>query len=256
MSDYNTRFSGIGRLYGIDAMTRLRESHVAIIGVGGVGSWAVEALARTGVGELTLIDLDDVCVSNVNRQLPAMDGHIGQLKIDVLAERIRRINPECKVNAVADFLTASSLEALMAHSYDCVLDAIDDLSNKSRLIAHCFHHKLPVVTMGGAGGRRDPSQITVADLSMTGQDGLLRRLRRILRHDYDVPNDGPWGIPCVFSREPALYPTPDGGVCDKPDPTLALKLDCASGFGTATFVTGTYGFIAASLVTDRLISAS
>lgn len=254
MSDYQTRFSGIGRLYGLPAQQRLQRAHVAIIGTGGVGSWAVEALARTGIGQLTLIDLDDVCVSNVNRQLPAMDGNIGKLKIEVLAERIQRINPECKVNAVADFFTASTADALLDAPYDCILDAIDDLNNKALLIARCYHQQRALVTMGGAGGRRDPLQITAADLSLSGQDGLLRRLRRALRHEHGLPERGPWNIPCVFSREQAVYPSADGGVCTTPDKSAPLKLDCSSGFGTATFVTGAFGFIASSLVVDALLT--
>ena len=252
MDDYETRFGGLGRLYGQAALGRLRAAHVAVVGVGGVGSWAVEALARSGVGRLTLIDLDEVCVTNVNRQVPALDGHIGHLKIEVMAQRARQINPTIQVEPRADFFTASTADALLDAPYDAVLDAIDDLRNKALLIARCRALGLHVVTMGGAGGRQDPTQLVISDLSQTGQDGLLRKLRRSLRHDHGLPERGPWGIPCVYSREPVMYPTQSGQVCATPEPGTTLRLDCASGFGTASFVTGAFGFAAAGLIVRRL----
>ncbi len=250
---YQSRFGGIGRLYGVRALSRFRGAHVAVVGVGGVGSWSVEALARSGVGRLTLIDLDDVCINNTNRQLHAMEGQLGKLKIEVLSERARQINPAIEVIEVADFFTPTTADALLSGGFDVVIDAIDDLHNKALLIAQCRERGLHVVTVGGAGGRRDPTQITTGDLSQSGQDGLLRSLRKRLREVHGLPKgQTPWDIPCVYTREKAIYPTADGEVCHTPPAGEALRLDCAVGFGAATFVTGTMGFIAASLALDHL----
>src|SRR5688572_26618125 len=164
-SDYNQRFSGIARLYGTDGAARLRSAHVAIIGVGGVGSWSVEALARSGIGALTLIDLDEVCVSNVNRQLPALTSEIGKAKVHVLRERILGINPECRVTVIEEFFTSKNAADLLAIPYTAVLDAIDDATNKSLLLAESWRRRIPTVTVGAAGGRRDPTSIRIADLA-------------------------------------------------------------------------------------------
>lgn len=252
--EYEARFSGIGRLYGVDAMVKLSQAHVCVVGVGGVGSWTVEALARSGVGALTLIDMDDVCVSNTNRQLPALTDNVGVQKVDVLARRIQGIHPGCEVRAVSDFFTASTADALLDAPYDVVIDAIDDLKNKVLLISECVARGVGIVTVGGAGGRRDPSQITHDDLSRSGRDGLLRRVRQKLRKEHGF-GEGPWGVPCVFSQERQTYPTPDGDIALSRPEGMNLKLDCASGFGTATFVTGTYGFVAAGLAIDLLLGS-
>ncbi|MEM1347798.1 MAG: tRNA threonylcarbamoyladenosine dehydratase [Myxococcota bacterium] len=249
---YQQRFSGIGRLYGLPAMEALARAHVAVVGIGGVGSWAVEALARSGVGRLTLIDLDDICVHNTNRQLHTHVGTIGQQKADVMAARAKLINPDVEACATNDFFTASSAHDVLAPGYDYVVDAIDDLDNKVLLVATCKALGIPVVTVGGAGGRRDPSKITIDDLSQSTHDGLLKRVRRDLRHHHGFPESGGWQVPSVFSRERAVFPTDDGGVCEVRDRSKNLKLDCSSGFGTATFVTGTFGFMAASVVVRHL----
>ena len=157
--DYAERFGGIGRLLGAPSLDKLRAAHVAVIGVGGVGSWTVEGLARSGVGALTLIDLDDVCVTNVNRQLPALDGQIGRPKIDVLAERVRLINPACHVTTVAEFFTPASAERLLSEKFDGVVDAVDLMSHKALIIAEVVKRRLKCVTVGGAGGRRDATQL-------------------------------------------------------------------------------------------------
>src|SRR5688572_28200628 len=171
-SDYNQRFSGIARLYGTDGAARLRSAHVAVIGVGGVGSWAVEALARSGVAALTLIDLDEVCVSNINRQLPALTSEVGKSKVLVLKQRLQGINHNCIVTAVEEFFTAASAEHLLATPYDYVVDAIDSLANKCLLIARCRDKNIPVITVGGAGGRRDPTAIKIDDLAFASHDPL------------------------------------------------------------------------------------
>jgi tRNA A37 threonylcarbamoyladenosine dehydratase len=254
--DYAARFGGIGRLYGIDAMPVLAKAHVCVVGVGGVGSWTVEALARSGVGKLTLVDLDDICVNNTNRQLHTMEDTVGRQKIDVMAERARSINPEVEVEVIHDFFTSETLEEILAPGFDYLVDAIDHLGNKCLLIAACKERGIPVVVVGGAGGKQDPSMLRVDDLSQSGSDGLLRKLRRKLRKDHGFPSEQAWGIPCVFSREQAVFPSPDGGVCHTPPEGSNLKLDCASGFGTATFVTGTAGFMAAAIVVNALAGAS
>jgi tRNA A37 threonylcarbamoyladenosine dehydratase len=186
---------------GAAGLERLRKSHVAITGVGGVGSWTVEALARSGIGALTLIDLDDVCITNVNRQLPALDGNIGRPKVDALADRVKLINPECRVERMANFLTASSADELLAPKFDFVVDAIDKLSNKCLVIAKSRERGYPVITVGGAGGKRDGTQVRVRDLAHTEQDELLRQVRRKLRRDYGFPRGEcvEFGIP-QFSR--------------------------------------------------------
>jgi tRNA A37 threonylcarbamoyladenosine dehydratase len=254
MRDYETRFSGIARLHGAAGLARLRRAHVAIIGVGGVGSWTVEALARSGVGQLTLVDLDDVCLSNVNRQLPALDGEIGRPKVEVLARRIRVINPECVVHVRADFFTAATAESILAAGFDHVVDAIDDLANKCLLIARCRERNIPVVTTGGAGGRRDPTAVRVTDLGRSTHDRLLLQVRKRLRKEFGFPAepDRSFNVACVYSGEPPVYPRPDGTVCAAREEDSALRLDCESGYGTAAFVTGAFGFAAAAAVVRQL----
>jgi tRNA A37 threonylcarbamoyladenosine dehydratase len=254
--DYYQRFSGIGRLYGRRALLRLHASHIAVVGVGGVGCWAAEALARSGIGSLTLIDLDEVCINNTNRQSHALDGQIGRLKIEALGDRIRLINPSIKLTLIDDFFTQSSADQLLSTRYDVVLDAIDDLYNKALLIASCRERGLPIITVGGAGGRRDPTQLQVTDLSQSGQDGLLRKLRKRLRDHHNFPDASApeWGIPCIGSRERPVYPLPDGEVCEQPTDAKAARLDCSSGFGACTQVTGAFGFAAASLAINLLIA--
>jgi tRNA A37 threonylcarbamoyladenosine dehydratase len=255
--DFNERFGGVGRLFGADALPRLRAAHVCVIGVGGVGSWTVEGLARSGVGALTLVDLDDVCVTNVNRQLPALDGAIGRPKVAVLAERVRLINPACRVEALTEFFTEASAGRLLAMKFDCVIDAIDAMSNKARLIAECVQRGLPCVTLGGAGGRRDPTRIRAADLGEAMNDELLRLVRKKLRRDHGFARGegNLYGVRCVYSAEQPVFPWADGTCQAEPEPGSNLKLDCASGFGTAVFVTGAFGLAAAGeavkLIVDK-----
>lgn len=250
------RFGGLGRLYGRDSLARLREAHVCVIGVGGVGSWTVEGLARSGVGALTLIDLDDVCVTNVNRQLPALDGQIGRPKITVLAERARLINPACVVTEVPRFFTASTADAMLgAARFDCVVDAIDRAVNKALLIAECVKRGLPCVTVGGAGGKRDATLVRSGDLAEGGDD-LLRLVRTTLRkeHGFAKGMGNRYGVRAVFSGEKPVYPWADGTCGREPEPGTNLKLDCASGFGTAVWVTATFGLVAAQEAVGRVLA--
>jgi tRNA threonylcarbamoyladenosine dehydratase len=256
MTNHEARFGGILRLYGRDGQERLRRGHVCVIGVGGVGSWAVEALARTGIGALTLVDLDDVCISNVNRQLPAVTGEFGKPKVEVMAARVRLINPDCTVHAQQLLFTASTADQLLGPKYDCVLDAIDTTTMKALLIAQCHRRNVPILVTGGAGGRRDPLALRVADLARATHDRLLATTRNLLRAEHGFPRDPKmkFGVECVFSPEPPVYPTMDGSICDEPEPGTRRRLDCRTGYGTACFVTGAFGFAAAAQVVKQLVS--
>ena len=250
------RFSGIARLYGQDACELFKKSHICIIGIGGVGCWAVEALARVGIGELTLVDMDEVCINNSNRQLHAMDGEIGRPKIDVMGDRIKRINPHCKVNLVNDFFMKSTADAIMSAGFDYVLDCIDSVNSKCYLLYYCRRNKIPVISCGGAGGRANPMMVTVKDMSNAYKDPLLAKVRKTLRNEYNFPKNPKrrFRIPTVFSPEELIYPQPDGTVCSaKADSEGGMKLDCESGYGTASFITGTFGFIASSLLIHKLL---
>ncbi|MDO8538882.1 MAG: tRNA threonylcarbamoyladenosine dehydratase [Opitutaceae bacterium] len=239
-ADYLDRFGGVGRLFGRDALERLNAAHVAVIGVGGVGSWAVEALARSGVGALTLVDLDDVCVTNVNRQLPALDGQIGRPKVTALTERVRLINPACRIAAVHEFFTAASAPRVLSPEFDYVIDTVDRMSIKALLIAGCRERGRRVVTIGAAGGRQDPTRIRSGDIG-EASDELLRQVRKKLRrvHGFDAGAHigiSRLGVPAVWSDEQPVYPWANGTGATAPEPGSSLKLDCESGFGTAVFV--------------------
>lgn len=252
-SDYLDRFGGVGRLLGQPGLDRLAAAHVAVVGVGGVGSWAVEALARSGVGALTLVDLDDVCITNVNRQLPALDGQIGRPKTAVLAERVRLINPRCRVRPVQEFFTAATAGHLLADRFDFVVDAVDRMSIKALLIAAARERGHPVVTAGAAGGRRDPTRIRTGDLGEASGDELLRQVRKKLRRDHGFAAGAQrgrmhFGVRCAWSDEPPVFPWSNGTCAPEPEPGGNLRLDCASGFGTAVFVTGAFGLAAAGEV--------
>jgi tRNA A37 threonylcarbamoyladenosine dehydratase len=252
------RFAGIDRLYGAGTVARLAGKHVAVVGLGGVGSWAAEALVRSGVGRLTLIDADDLCVSNTNRQLHALDGEYGRAKVQVLAERFRRINPSLDVRAVADFVTPANLAERLDGGFDLVLDAFDSFRAKVETIAFCRRRKQPIVVVGSAGGRIDPTLVRVRDLSRTEHDALLALVRKKLRGEFNFPKnkDRYFGVPAVYSLENVRYPQADGSVCGlRPslDPDAALKLDCGTGLGAATHLTGTFAFVAAGKAIEMLL---
>ncbi|MCS7091494.1 MAG: tRNA threonylcarbamoyladenosine dehydratase [Verrucomicrobiota bacterium] len=248
--DYEARFAGVRRLLGAMVQEKLRRAHVCIVGVGGVGSWAVEALARTGVGELTLVDFDEICISNVNRQLPALTGCFGRPKVMLLAERVRFIQPEIQVHAWQKQFTAGTAAEILDRSYSVVLDAMDRPAMKALLIAACRDRSLPVVSSGAAGGRTDPTTVRVADLARVTHDRLLQATRKLLRTRYGFPRQPGrlMNVLCVYSPQPPVYPGPDGTVCSQPPTNARLHLDCRSGYGTACYVTGAFGFAAASLV--------
>ena len=259
MSDYAQRFAGIARLYGRAGLSKLRQAHVAVVGIGGVGSWSAEALARSGVGELTLIDLDDICVTNVNRQIHAVTSDVGALKVESMSRRIQEINPDCNVHSVAEFFTGANAAKLLDHEFNCVLDAIDNVANKCMLIAGCRVRKTPVVTTGGAGGRTDPTRIRIDDLIRVTHDPLIRQVRKTLRREHGFPGDAKsnFDVPCVYSTEPVRYPWSDGRVCETKEPGEDnLRMDCNSGYGSATHLTGAFGFAAAAEVIRKIVGGS
>ncbi|MBS0230288.1 MAG: tRNA threonylcarbamoyladenosine dehydratase [Proteobacteria bacterium] len=254
----SNRFGGIDRLYGMGALTRLAASHVTVVGIGGVGSWAVEALARSGVGKLTLIDADDLCVSNTNRQLPALEGQYGRAKVEAMGERCRAINPRIELELKPQFLTPSNLDALLGTPVSLVLDACDSFRSKVEMIAYCRRRKQPIITVGSAGGRSDVTQIRVRDLSRTEHDAMLSLIRKKLRSEFNFPknHDRYFGVPAVYSLENVRYPQADGSVCGL-RPQLgkdeALKLDCGAGLGAATHVTGAFAFAAVGKAMELLL---
>jgi tRNA threonylcarbamoyladenosine dehydratase len=257
MDPYQRRFGGLARLYGSSGLERLHRAHVCVVGLGGVGSWAVEALARSGIGQLTLIDLDDVCISNVNRQLHALEGELGKPKVEVMARRAAAINPHCAIHPVHSFFLKSNADQILQTSFDAVLDAIDSPSLKCFLIASCRQRGIPVTVVGGAGGRQDPTAIEVIDLAFSSGDRLLQQVRRKLRRDYGFPRgDREFGIECIVSRELPVFPTGEGCVTPNRAEAADLRLDCASGFGTASFVTGTFGLVAASRIVRHLATST
>jgi tRNA A37 threonylcarbamoyladenosine dehydratase len=254
------RFGGIDRLYGQGALARLGQCHVTVVGIGGVGSWAVEALARSGVGTLTLVDADELCVSNTNRQLPALDGQYGRPKVDAMAERCRAINPAIALHLRRQFLTPANLPELLASPGELVLDACDSFRTKVETIAYCRRRKQPIVTVGSAGGRSDVTQVRVRDLSRTEHDAMLSLIRKKLRGEFNFPknHDRYFGVPAVYSLENVRYPQADGSVCGiRPplDRDAALKLDCGAGLGAATHVTGAFAFAAVGKVLEMLLKA-
>ncbi|MCD8514202.1 MAG: tRNA cyclic N6-threonylcarbamoyladenosine(37) synthase TcdA [Nitrincola sp.] len=251
--DAALRFGGIQRLYGQSISDFYRQSHVMVVGIGGVGSWVAEALARTGIGEISLVDLDDICISNVNRQVHATSDTIGMMKVEVMAKRLQSINPYCQVHAHAAFIQASNLEALITPDIHYVVDAIDNVRDKAALIAWCKRRKIPIVTVGGAGGQIDPTQIRVADLTKTSQDPLASKLRSVLKRHYGFSKTEKFGVDCVYSTEQLRYPQPDGSTCHrKPESDGPTRLDCAGGFGASTCVTATFGFVAVAHLLKKM----
>ena len=256
--DFERRFAGVERLYGALALARFRTAHVCVVGVGGVGSWAVEALARSAIGQLTLIDLDNVAESNINRQIQAMSTTIGQAKVGALAERIAQINPFCRVNQIEDFITPDNLDAMIgAHQYDYVIDAIDSVQAKTALVAYCRAHGIALITIGGAGGQVDPTRIEVRDLSKTEQEPLLAKVRKRLRSDYGFPRGikNKFEVDAVFSMEPLTLPE-RAQACsvDGDERNGVTGLNCA-GFGSSMVVTASFGMIAAAHLLRKLAAS-
>lgn len=248
--DFTRRFAGVERLYGQAALARFCNAHVCIIGIGGVGSWAAEALARSAIGHLTLIDLDMVAESNTNRQIHALDNEYGKAKVTAMADRIRAINPVCAVHEIEDFVTPDNLDQTLGKRFDFIIDAIDQVRTKAALIAWCVQNRLPVITSGGAGGQTDPSRIVVDDLARTIQDPLLAKVRSLLRRDFAFSRDPKkkFGVTSVYSSEPLRYPDSTARCETGAGPA---GLSCA-GFGSSVCITASFGLFAAAATLQHL----
>lgn len=260
--DFDRRFGGIARLYGKDALARFRQARVCVVGVGGVGSWVVEALARSAIGHITMIDLDNIAESNINRQLHALSDTLGMAKVTALADRIHQINPTCVVTQIEDFLTADNLDTMIGiDRFDYIIDAIDNVRAKVALIAHCRKHGIKLVTIGGAGGQMDPTRIEVIDLCRTEQEPLLAKVRKRLRAEHGFPRGtkNKFGIDAVYSTEPLRFPENEEVSCavdmDTDSNTGITGLNCA-GFGSAMVVTASFGLVAAAHVLRKLAAAT
>jgi tRNA threonylcarbamoyladenosine dehydratase len=252
--DFERRFGGVRRLYGESGLSQLQAAHVVVIGIGGVGSWAVEALARNALGKLTLIDLDNVAESNFNRQLHALDGNVGKAKVSAMAQRVLAINPLCQITEIEDFITLENLADLLAFPCDVIVDCIDDAKAKIALAAFCKSRKIALVMSGSAGGRLDPTRIQVADLAYVQGDKLLAKIRNQLRRDHGFPKasntkkSAKFGLACVYSDEAVIKPNE---VCDVAD-TALTGLNCA-GYGSSVCVTAPFGFTMAKLALDCIV---
>lgn len=247
--DYLQRFDALARIFGAGALNHLQQAHFCIVGVGGVGSWAAEAAARSGIGHISLIDHDDIDIGNTNRQIHTLDNTIGRSKVEALRERILQINPQCVCHAIDDLVTRGSLEKFEFEKYDYVIDAIDHAAHKLSLMHYCRRNKIPIVSTGGAGGQLDPTRIQVADLTQTYNDPLLAKVRANLRNQVGYTRNPKrrFGIDCVFSSEQPLYPAANGTVSyAKPEMDKRTTLDCAGGLGSFVAVTASFGFTAIS----------
>ena len=245
--DYERRFTGANKIYGEENFQTFEKSHVMVIGIGGVGSWAVEALARSGVGKLTLVDMDVIVASNVNRQLPAMSSTFGHEKIEIMAQRCREINPQIEVKLIDEFLTSENVATLLEDRPDVILDCIDDVKAKLALILHCRFNKIPLIVSGGAGGKLDPLKIRVADLSKTEQDPMLAKIRTQLRNKgiAKKPKEK-FGITCVYSLD---NPFSNVAACDSVDASAGLR---CGGYGSAVVVTSSFAMVAVAEVLKKL----
>ncbi|MEZ0306682.1 MAG: ThiF family adenylyltransferase, partial [Ramlibacter sp.] len=241
-ADLQRRFGGLERLYGVDGAAAIRNAHVVVVGIGGVGSWAVEALARSGVGHLTLVDLDHIAESNINRQVHALAATLGQAKVQAMAERIAQINPTCKVSGIEEFVEPGNWPALLPEGVDAVIDACDQVKAKTAMADWARRSGAMFISVGAAGGKRLAHKVDVDDLANTTHDPLLAQVRYQLRKTHGAPREGKkMGVQCVFSRE-AVAP---------PDPSCAIEgdgsLNC-HGYGSVVSVTATFGQCAAGWV--------
>jgi tRNA A37 threonylcarbamoyladenosine dehydratase len=257
-ADWARRFGGVGRLYGQKALARFARAHICVVGVGGVGSWTVEALARSAVGELTLIDLDHVSESNINRQIQAVDDSLGQAKVRALAERIARINPLCRVHEEEEFVTPQNVQRLLGQAqFDFVVDASDQVAAKVALVAFCKDRALPFITVGSAGGQRDATRVRIADLAHTEHEPLLARVRKRLRstHGFSRNIKEKFGVAAVFSDEPIANPWTEVASDGSRALAAPVGLNCA-GYGSSVAVTAVFGMVAAGYVLDQLAQRS
>jgi tRNA A37 threonylcarbamoyladenosine dehydratase len=255
--DYARRFGGVSRLYGALGLQKLQAAHVCVIGIGGVGSWVAEALARNAVGTLTLIDLDNIAESNVNRQIHAMDGTFGLAKVSAMQTRVQSINPSCHVHLVEDFITPDNCASLLNQRFDMVVDCIDDAKAKIALAEFCKRQQQSLIMVGSAGGRLDPTRIQINDLAYVSGDRLLAKVRNQLRRDYGFPKatntkkSAKFGVPAVFSDEPALKPLQESDATCEVSPAIT-GLNCA-GYGSSVCVTAPFGFAAAQYALNHIL---
>jgi tRNA A37 threonylcarbamoyladenosine dehydratase len=250
--DLERRFGGLRRLYGDAGYARIRNARIAIVGVGGVGSWCAEALARSGVASLTLIDLDHVSESNINRQIQAVGATIGKAKVQALRERIADIHPGCVVIGVEEFVDETNWPTLLPHPVDAVIDACDQVRAKAAIAAWAIQTRSMLVTAGAAGGKRQPQSVQVADLADVTHDPLLASLRQRLRKHHGAARTGNIGVSCVFSREAVAAPDESCAVDGQPqDAATDGSLNC-HGYGSSVAVTATFGMVAASLALEFL----
>lgn len=249
----NYRFGGIERLYGKEGLKKLQDSHVTVVGIGGVGSWVVESLARSGVGKLRIIDLDEICLTNTNRQIHTAQSTLGQSKVEVMAKRARDISPSIQIEVVEEFITDKNINQLMEVKTDIVIDAIDSVYPKAALLHYCLNQSIDAITTGASGGKWDPSKISYADLGNTHGDALLHRVRKILKKQYAHPKgEHYFNLLSVFSPERVHYINEEGELCHGA-PQDHTRLDCHTGLGSASFVTGSFGFCCASLCIKKLL---
>jgi tRNA A37 threonylcarbamoyladenosine dehydratase len=257
--DTQRRFLGIQKLYGQHGYQNIINSHICIIGVGGVGSWVAESLARSHVNEITLIDLDHVAESNINRQVHALTNTLGQSKISAMADRIISINSECAVHKIDEHLSIENIPSLISSDFNYVVDCIDNFRIKAELIAYCKRHKIKLITTGGAGGRINPACIRLADLSRAEGDALLAKTRKQLRTQHGFPRNlkRRFDIPCIFSNEAQRYPTDDHQISMiKSECSTTGGLSCANGYGSLSAVTATFGMMASAHVLNKIASIS
>ena len=246
-ADLQRRFGGLERLYGMQGAAAIRQAHVAVIGIGGVGSWAAEALARCGVASLTLLDLDHVAESNVNRQVQALGATLGMAKVQALAQRIGDIHPGCVVHGVEQFVDSDNWPGLLPQAVDGVIDSCDQVRAKVALASWARgQRETAFVTVGAAGGKQLPQRVDVDDMALATHDPLLAALRQRLRKDDAAPHKGALGVRCVFSREAVRRPD---AACDVP---LQRDLNC-HGYGSSVMVTAAFGLAAASDVLQQLL---
>jgi len=252
------RFGGIIRLYGNNAFTKIQNSHALIIGIGGVGSWTAESLVRSGIGTMTIMDMDDICVTNTNRQIHTRTDTIGQSKIAVMSERLKAINPKLTLNIIEDFIDKENIQHYIDASLSIVIDAIDNAIDKSELIGYCKKNKIDIITTGSSGGKKDPSKITYSDLYETPGDQLFIKMRNNLRrrHGFSRDTSIPFGIEAIYSTEKMTYPDNRGETCStKQFIENGEKLDCSGGYGASTMVTASVGLLAASRAIEHIITA-
>ena len=241
------KFQGVGTLLGDGSLDIIKESKVLVIGLGGVGTWTVESLARSGFMNLTLMDLDDICVSNTNRQLHAHEGNYGKFKAEALAERVNLINPDCFVDARLEYYSSKNSDKIIDEGFDLIIDAIDTVDAKCILIRDCYRKGVSLVTVGGAGGKQDPTKVTYANLNKSYNDMLLKGVRKKLKREFNIDiNNRKFKIPAVFSIEPSAK-------SQECNINPGVKFDCEGGLGTATYMTGTFGFVASYIAVKELL---